>query len=77
MVFDPLTDEMGLAVYEVCQDATAVVRLCANGHIACPNCISAVQRLQARALPHMRRRLVFGLRAAGLLPQRGAVSRLR
>ncbi len=38
MVFDALTDEMGLAVCEVCREATAVVHLCANGHIACPNC---------------------------------------
>ena len=39
MAFDPLTGELELPVCEVCLEATEVVHLCANGHIACPNCI--------------------------------------
>ncbi|MDO8670651.1 MAG: hypothetical protein Q7O66_04380 [Dehalococcoidia bacterium] len=41
MVFDPLTGEMELPVCQVCSEATEVIHLCANGHVVCPECITA------------------------------------
>ncbi|MBI4321121.1 MAG: hypothetical protein HY675_21740 [Chloroflexi bacterium] len=38
VIFDPLTGELELPVCQVCAEATEVVHLCANGHVACPNC---------------------------------------